>query len=79
MRVTTILVFLAMEASASSGATCNDATGHFPNIEYLGQGYNMVLGNPQPWISNSAGSASGLAFDPGWRSASVQRGRTKAL
>ena len=34
----------------------------FPNIQYVGQGYNIVRGNPRP----SQASVTKGVFDPGW-------------
>ena len=60
----------ALAPPLRDGPSCASG-GQFPNIAFLGHGYDIVLGNPQPWVSNSGGAASGKAFDPGWETANV--------
>jgi N-acetylneuraminic acid mutarotase len=57
-------VTTARSATASSDDIKCDASGGFPNIEFLGHSYDIVLGNPEPWVSGPG--ASGKSFDPGW-------------
>jgi N-acetylneuraminic acid mutarotase len=59
----------ARSATASSDGPDCPGGSQFPNIEFLGRGYDVVKGNPEPWASGPG--ASGLSFDPGWGSANV--------
>jgi len=61
---------LGFQPPLRDGPQCSSGA-EFPNIAYLGAGYDMVIGNPEPWVSNSGGSASGLAMDPGWKGTNI--------
>jgi len=55
-------------ALAASGASVSEG-GNLPTIEYLGQGYNLLLGNPRGWTgtldSGFQQSVLELTFDSG--------------
>ena len=56
------IAVLATCLSMASGQVCG-ADRRFPNIEYLGRGYNLIKGNPNPFKPAS--------MDPGWVSPSI--------
>ena len=60
----------AQSTEATKSSTDNvppcDPGSRFYDIYYLGRGYDVVRGNPEPWLSNTGGDASQLTFDPGW-------------
>eukprot|EP00948_MAST-09A_sp_MAST-9A-sp1_P003743 g3743.t1 len=67
---TLLAAFTAMYAFADPVPNCTGGN-LFPRIAYLGQGYDLVQGNPQPWLDSNNGQITGV--DPGWKSYPVIR------
>ena len=53
---------------SADGPTCTSGA-QFPNLAFLGHGYDVIRDNPQPWASGPG--VPGETFDPGWAGASI--------